>query len=704
MDNESKYRVNHKGSSIAGRPGLRWKNEGWIDDEKIYPDDALAHNGSSYKATVFHISTPATEPGLGAGWQNVWQLIAGADQELVTKNVIQTTGATLLKGRAITAVGNHANGSVIVDYATAADPISAINCFGVLAGDLPDFDLSNGFIGKAVIIGEIVDYDTSQLTAGTRSFLSNDVPATGKLTSIPPVSPDYLIELGGTQVSDPDNGVQFITVENRGANSGVLKIFNGAILEDHHVTVTSDGVDITLTLTDAGAEFLSLFYSAKFFRLPVPATVTLTAGTDEAEAFNYIYVPDSTRQLTANLTGFPIDEQFTPIATCAAFSVLRTQIDGGPLSIQAWTDHLADAVGQGHLSHLNAWVRRTQPASWQNGILPTFTGSGTGNVSVAFSAGEVDQLHPHQIPAFPGPADFLVSNSTVLAPSLPQNNFADLLLDSTGATLANRSFPLVLRGLANESPAPDKFIVNLPSGSYPASQPDVADKDLDGFADFGIPKANLNNGYLVWRLIASFNAAGTVLTLHDYDRNDLRAGEGASGGAGTVNSLPATAITFIPVGLWASVEVQALGLEISDYITNPNPYQITGVLERLNPPIIVAVNGDLDISTDPAIPAGPRLDHVGDYTLPATGTTNIDYFDIPAGRQWYKTLDFTITNLAALTTISKAAINPNGDPLDIGLWLVDNLVEDATTTVIWRQKALANGDQRINLSIVQLAQ
>lgn len=37
--------------------------------------DAVTHNGHMYYALLDHTSTPATEPGTGAGWSDVWALI-----------------------------------------------------------------------------------------------------------------------------------------------------------------------------------------------------------------------------------------------------------------------------------------------------------------------------------------------------------------------------------------------------------------------------------------------------------------------------------------------------------------------------------------------------------------------------------------------------------------------------------------------------
>ena len=685
---------NHiKSVNAAGPPGLRWIESGWAALESYQVNDALAHNVSSYRAYVAHIASPATEPGVGAGWQNVWKPVAegAGDVEKVVKKVINKTGGTLLKGRAITAVGNQ-DGLVVVDYATAAETISAVNCFAVLQADLPDFDLS-GVIGEAVIIGDIIDFNTAHLTAGTRTFLSNDVPATGLLTSTAPVSPDYLIEIGGTQISDPVNGKQFVTIENRGQNSGVIKIFNGAILEDHHVAVVSDGADVTATLTDAGAAFLSLFFNATFSRLTVPAATNVVPGTDTAPALNYVFIPEDTRVLTSSLVGFPTGQQYTPVATIICQSAASVQADGA-YKVHAWTDHLADVFGQGHISHVNRWIRE-QHATWMSGVVPAFTGSGSGVVEMSSTAGNILQLHDHAFPAFPDPAEIFTINDFA-TPYLKTTNIASLIADSTGAVLTNKSFALVFWGVVSEDADDCKIMMNRPGGGYPAAKPEEARADLLNYTNYSIPAGYKGTGFLVHRMIASFNPAGTIMTIHPDPSDDIRGSfpNNVAGGAGAIDALPASSVTFTPAGLWASLEVQALGLEISDYITNPNAYQITGVNEQALDPVVLDPDDQIDIGAD----------HYGAFELPATGTTNIDYTDLPINRSFYKTIDITAVSLAALIITAKVALDAKGDSFDISLWLADNLAENDLTRIIWHQVSRANGDQLINLSTVALVQ
>lgn len=60
--------------------GLNWTGP-WVDGTTYVVNDLVEHNGSSYVAIQNHIASLATEPGVGASWETVWDLVAakGAD-------------------------------------------------------------------------------------------------------------------------------------------------------------------------------------------------------------------------------------------------------------------------------------------------------------------------------------------------------------------------------------------------------------------------------------------------------------------------------------------------------------------------------------------------------------------------------------------------------------------------------------------------
>lgn len=460
-----------------------------------------------------------------------------------------STTETLLNGRGAAIVGTDPTFGLLGGYATSGDA-TAINTIGIYTHDVPPESY-----GEITVIGTVNDVPSDHLTEGDVFYLSDNLPADGTFTSARPSSPSYVVEMGGVEKSHSTDGALWCQIYNRGNVSDTFKLLNGAILESHSVAVTSDGVNVSLTLDDT-ASFLSLFYDGEMTKINVPATVTLTAGTDVAPALNYVYVPKSTTTLTTSMSGFPTNEQFTPVATVTCQSAASVQADGA-YKVHAWTDHLSDEVGQGHLAHINKWIRQ-QHATWLSGVAATISGSGTGVVGVSTTAGNILQLHEHTFPAFVDPAEIYIINDPATA-NKKYTNLVNLTVDSEGVTLANKTFALVLWGVASEDEADCKIFGTLPSGSYSGSKPALADEDLSKYTNYTIPDGYKGTAFLFRRVIAYLNSGGTALTIFDRTGDDLRGSfpNTVAGGAGTIDALPASSVTVTPVGAIVSTDAQA---------------------------------------------------------------------------------------------------------------------------------------------------
>ena len=55
---------------------LVWITGGWAAATDYEVNNGLAHNGTSYRCHAAHTSAAATEPGVGASWQDVWETAA----------------------------------------------------------------------------------------------------------------------------------------------------------------------------------------------------------------------------------------------------------------------------------------------------------------------------------------------------------------------------------------------------------------------------------------------------------------------------------------------------------------------------------------------------------------------------------------------------------------------------------------------------
>lgn len=309
--------------------------------------------------------------------------------------------------------------------------------------------------------------------------------------------------------------------------------WNGSIIETPAVTVTSDGATITCSVeADGGGDLTVVFSDGYYTWDTTPAdTVTLTAGTDTSPQINYVYLLQSTKTLTASTAGWPAAEH-APVATvfCETAATLQTK---GPYFQQNWTDHVVGTDQQGHIAHLNFWIRQ-QRATWSSGVGQTFTitpnGASADNVTIETSQGIVLQLHEQTFPAFSNPIDYYVVNDNA-TPYTIVTDLNALLTDSTGASMSGKYFSLVLWGSASETGSGhSKMYINLPGGSY-NTQTDLED-DVSGYSNFEIPADFKSTGFLIaeWKLRHQVASGGTWTSIEQIDLRGKIPGQTAGGG------------------------------------------------------------------------------------------------------------------------------------------------------------------------------
>lgn len=304
------------------------------------------------------------------------------------------------------------------------------------------------------------------------------------------------------------------TKHSPSAQIPVTRFYNGAIFEDHSIVVTSDGAVVTLSLEEAGGGDLNLFFDGKLtaFDSTPAATITLTAGSDEAPTENWVYIPKSTGVLTINTVGFPTNEQFIPIARAIVPTAATTQTDGC-YKCHAYTDHLSNSVGQGHLSHLNDWVR-DQPATYISGGIGATTittnGGAIDNIDFANASALIKQLHIHTFPALDTATgssvwvhnDFTTKNNKI-------TDIGDINLTSDGATLRsnNTYYNIVIWGVASENQADSKLFANVPSGTYSNSSDALTDPNK--YANKTIPTEYRGTGFLIANIVLRYQTSGS---------------------------------------------------------------------------------------------------------------------------------------------------------------------------------------------------
>jgi hypothetical protein len=446
---------------------------------------------------------------------------------------LNNTGITITNGSVVYVSGD--NGTVrTIGLADASDADKALGTIGFATEDI-----LNGEIGEVTFIGKVRDVDTTGCTVAEVLYLST---TPGEFTNVPPESPNYIVFLGNCGRVDAVNGQIDAKIIPRNNTQSVIKIFNGAVLEDTSTAVTSNGTTVTLSYEQNGGGDLSLFFNSGFraFDATPAATVALTAGTDTAPVLNYVYIPESTTVLTASTSGWP-SGQHVPVATVLCQSALGVQTDG-VFKMHAWTDHLAGSNEQGHLSHVNFWIRN-QNATWLSGIVPTTTivvnGGAIDNVyfSTTIGTAGVLQLHEHDFPVLnmqTGDPCWIINDFTTKYDRLL--DLSSLDTDSEGGTLRsnNTYYSIVIIGIVSEDTADCKYMANAPSGSYSTSAGAI--NDASGYSNYSIPTDFKGTGFLIARIVLRYQTSASG-TLTEELTEDLRglvpstsAGGGGSGG------------------------------------------------------------------------------------------------------------------------------------------------------------------------------
>lgn len=337
-------------------------------------------------------------------------------------------------------------------------------------------------------------------------------------------------------------------------------------------TVAESGGNIVLSVTGTGTSDFDILFSTGFVTVDAtPAlTINLTAGADdETPQANYVYITKAAPTvLTASTTSFPTGEEFFPIGTymCQTAATVATY---GVYKSHAWSDHIwKDTTQNGHMAHLNRWIRGQQ-ATWQSGsaLTPTLTGGTPDTLTFAIASGVVLQLHDHTFPAFDSSGAgtdasttfFVVNDNTtkyVTSKDLYGNKF-----DSGGNPASNNDrISWVIWGVVSEDTGDCKVMVNLPGGFYSTDASAIADSSK--YANYTIPSDYIGTGFLIAKLTYKFTSSSQSLTL--VEQLDLRGqlpSIFAGGTAGVATEFVDTAFRIFDDGdATAEIAFQASGI------------------------------------------------------------------------------------------------------------------------------------------------
>jgi len=518
-------------NSVVG--GIGWRRAGLPDPTDYIQFDTSYTPGTHSTGRLYWDSDNHTLSLDMEGSEVVQQI----GSELLLR-VHNETGSDITNGKPLAInLTTPISGGYINVVLAKADVEATTDVIGLATELIPNNDE-----GYMVHKGVARMLDTSGLAAGERVWLSDAVA--GGLTSTKPSEPSFQRLIGRCNSSHATEGSitvwirTFMTLfDLSDYTQDILGLANGfAVGVSPAVTVTSDGATITCSVEANGGGDIPIKFGSGFYVWDTtPAdTIALTAGTDTSPQRNYIYFLESTKALTVSTTSWPATE-YMAIADVMVQSAATVQTYGS-LKVHAWTDHTSGTNGTGHIGHLNYWIRQ-QNATWTSGVLPAFSGSGTSTVTFSTTAGNVLQLHPHTFPSFASPAEVHVVNDPT-TPYTRLTNLASITQDSTGGSINNKYFTLVIWGIISEDSGDCHLMVNLPSGSYTTSY-SAARSDISGYTNYSIPPDFKGVGFLIWRIVC--RKQGGNLTIDTSGDDDIRGsfpGNVAGSSSATVLEFP----------------------------------------------------------------------------------------------------------------------------------------------------------------------
>jgi len=367
---------------------------------------------------------------------------------------------------------------------------------GILAMTTHPFGIDEA--GECVPFGDINDTDTSLLTANQNYFLS-ETP--GEITLTPPNTPSYRVEMGQVMKVGVTTGIFKVRIAKKGNKEDAFNFYTGTTQYSVALDVTSDGSIVTLGVDNSASGAIVCYFKNAVKEFSVPTSIILTAGTDTVPVKNVIWIDENLviQKATGVTADFPSLTQYIPLFSATVPSALRVQ-NYGLYRGHAWSDHIEKALDNGHLSHLNYWVRQQQ-STYKSGVAYTFTrvtGS-PDSIYISTTAGNVLQLHPHSFPIFnsqTGSGIYVVNN-----PTTPYNRITNLnatTIDSTGAALG-KYFNVVFFGVVSENDRDCRLMMLLPGGSY-ANIAD-ASSDENSYTNYNFPTDYVGTGFLICKAL-----------------------------------------------------------------------------------------------------------------------------------------------------------------------------------------------------------
>jgi len=422
--------------------------------------------------------------------------------------VFNNTGNPLENGKVVTVVGVTAEGVPHVDLAIASIELSALNSVGFTT-----HTIEPGTYGYVTTRGFVNDVSTTGGTEGALIYLSPEFA--GEITDVLPISPNWEVKVGGIAKSGTTDGIFYVEMLVLNNLNGLTKFYNGSVLEPSTIRVESNGAVITFTMdnVDAGNP-LSLIFDSEFFVKNQPQSITLSEGTDQTPIPYYIYMPKSTKDLTVSTLGFPVSEQFIPVATLMVQSSVSVQANG-VYKLQNWVDTLANENGVGQLTNINAFIRQSFPQYKSGNILTTIPAEDNSvpRIDLEYTNAVISQIKFNLVPGYDTAVGstnspiFVINDSSEPYKLIHGLTSADLQNDSTGASFGDKYYNVVIWGTVAEDFDDCKMFMNLPDSNYTQLAEAIADNNKT--ANYNIPRDYTGSAYLMTKFVLK-NTGGNI--------------------------------------------------------------------------------------------------------------------------------------------------------------------------------------------------
>lgn len=509
-----------------------WNDQGLTNVGYMQFDTATAFSGGN-EGDVWWNSTDHglnLDSGIGPVAQVPFEIWINAKNE---------TGLQIDDGMVVFINGS-SSGRPTISLAKADLPLTSDRTIGIATMDIPD-----GTVGIVATFGEVRDIDTAGCTAGNQIYLS--AATAGFFTDVQPSYPNFIIKIGSCEIEDAVNGKVLVNVSGR-IEDIIENAWNGVTIQSFDARTSSDGATVTMSLEKSGGGDIFLNFSDGLTVLdctPSPCTIELTAGTDNSPQVNYIYIPQSTKVLTKSTSNFPFGTEHIKIGFFFVSSATKAAADDGVLINQNWNDHIAGSDGQGHTTHLGEQNRYNKGyfsgldanGTDQSAATSYFNFIGATEAYFKATSGVMYQLHRHVMTAIDTQTGDDIHVANWFGDNYHEiNNIADIVADSTGASLSNSYFNVFFFDVGNKTGEYTPLIAVVPGGSY--STEGSAINDVDRFNNTTMPREfGLDSSVGVPVCLMTMRWSGGLTTLSHIATEDFRqgGGTGSLGAGGTTD-------------------------------------------------------------------------------------------------------------------------------------------------------------------------